>query len=368
MQHPIPIEELPENLRKFVDPKGPVPARMMAAKGMVPLGPTDLVTVMYMLAHDPDGNVAAAANEKCTTLPENIVEGALGSPLDNRVLDFYADKLFKFDDLLEIILLNHSTGDETVARMARRVNERLAEIIATNEQRLLGYPAIIEQLYQNRNARMSTVTRLVELAVRNGIQLTGIAAHKEVEAAIQSELIFEPEGDEPLPADNIFMESLRIGDALEQEIGSEGMDDLDAGADERDSLEAQIGNMNTSEKIRLAQVGNASARSLLVRDANKLVAMAAIKAPSVKDTEIVGYVRNRALCEDVVRYISNQKEWTKLYQVKLNLVENPKTPLPKAMTFLLHLRLPDIRTISRSKNVPAAVAKAAKMHVKRRQC
>lgn len=338
---------------------------MMAAKGMVPLGPTDLVTVLYMLAHDSDENVAKTATEKCTTLPEGIIKGAMGSPLDGRVLDFYADRLFSNDAMLQTILLNHATADETVARMARRVNEALAEIIATNEQRLLGHPAIIEQLYQNRNARMSTVSRVVELAMRNGIQLLGIPAHKEIAAAISTELIIEEDG--PVPSDNIFMDSLRIGDALEQEIGADGSDDMDgAGSEQRDSLEAQIANMNTSEKIRLAQLGNSSARALLVRDANKLVAMAAIKAPSVKDTEVASFVRNRALCEDVIRYIAGQKEWTKLYQVKLQLVENPKTPLPKAMNFLLYLRMPDIKNISRSKNCPAAIAKAAKNHVKRR--
>ncbi len=369
MQHPIPLQELPQNLHKFCDPNGPAPARMMAAKGMIPLGPADIVTVLYLLNYDPDEQVAASAAEKCVGLPENILEGALKSPLDLRVLDFYAGKLAKNDKLMEIILLNHATADETVARCAKTVNERLSDIIATNEQRLLQHPEIIENLYHNRQARMSTVNRAIELAVRNGITLDGIAAFKEAAAAIQGELIIEEEGE--TPADAIFADSLRIGEALEQEIGAEGMEaELDGespSSDGRQSLEAEVGKMNTSEKIRLALLGSSAARSLLVRDSNKLVAMAAIKAPSVKDTEVIGFTRNKALCEDVVRYIAGQRDWTKHYQVKYNLIENPKTPLPKALTFLSHLRMNDLKTISRSKNVPAAIAQAAKNQLKKRQ-
>jgi hypothetical protein len=369
MQHPIPLQELSPNLHKFCDPKGPVPARMMAAKGMIPLGPADILTVLYMLNYDPDEKIKASAFEKCTSLPENIVLGAIKGDLDPRVLDFYAGRFIQNEPLMEVLLLNQTTADETVARCAKRVSEKLGDIIATNEQRLLRHPPIIENLYNNRNARMSTVSRAIELAVRNGITLDGIAAFKEVAAAIQGELIVEEEG--PTPADAMFSDSLYIGDALEHEIGVEGVEaELDGQAPStagRQSLEAQIGRMNTSEKIRLALLGTSAARTMLVRDSNKLVALAAIKAPSVKDTEVIAYTRNRSLAEEVIRYISNQKEWTKLYQVKYNLVENPKTPMPTSMTFLTHMRTNDLKNIARSKNVPAAIAQAARNHLRKRQ-
>ena len=43
------------------------------------------------------------------------------------------------------------------------------EFVATNEQRLLENPRIIELLYMNKNTRMSTADRIVELAARNGL-------------------------------------------------------------------------------------------------------------------------------------------------------------------------------------------------------
>ena len=42
---PVPLDAVPERLRRFADPDGPAPARMMAARGMVPVKGGDLVTI-----------------------------------------------------------------------------------------------------------------------------------------------------------------------------------------------------------------------------------------------------------------------------------------------------------------------------------
>jgi hypothetical protein len=368
MQHPIPLEELSGQLRKFCDPAGPAPARMMAAKGMVPLGPQDLFTVLYQLGHDPDDKVRDAAMDKFGNLPEAIINGALQAPLDPRVLDFSLDRFAKRDEALQLIMTNQGVADETVARCATWAGENLSELIATNEQRMLRHPRIIENLYQNKKARMSTVNRAVELAVRHEIVLENIATYKEVAAAIKGELITEETG--PSPADHMFNDALVLGEELEEEAGPEAVEqeltEEVAASEKRMSIQAQLGAMTTSEKVRMALLGNSSHRAILIRDTNKLVAMAAIKSPSIRDTEAMAYSRNRSLNEDVVRYICAQKDWTKHYSVKLNLVQNPKTPLPKAMSFLMYLRQNDLRTIARNKNVPAAVAKAAKHQLRKR--
>ena len=370
MEHPIPLAELPASLHKFCDPSGPAPVRMMAAKGLVPLGPGDLLTVLYQLSYDPDGQVAAAAGQKSGELPDNIVSGALGGELDPRVIDFYSDKMARNEACLQIIALNQATADETIARVARKSSESLSEIIATNEQRLLRCPQIIEHLYNNRQARMSTVNRAIELAVRNGIVLDGIAAFKEVAAAIQGELIVDEVG--PTPADQAFNQTLSLGEALLLEADGEpdaivkADEDSDLGQ-QRKSLQYNVGKMSVSEKIRTATLGTPAHRALLVRDTNKLVAMAAIKCPQVNEQEVEIYTRNRALSEEIVRHIASTREWTKSYRVKLNLVQNPKTPLPKALNFLSHLRISDINTIARSKNVPQAIAQAARNQIRKRK-
>ncbi|MBK7153229.1 MAG: hypothetical protein IPH72_15895 [Sandaracinaceae bacterium] len=51
---PLLLAELPESPHRFADPRAPGPARLMAAKGLVPTGGGDLVTPMVQLAADPD--------------------------------------------------------------------------------------------------------------------------------------------------------------------------------------------------------------------------------------------------------------------------------------------------------------------------
>lgn len=367
MDHPIPLSELPSALQKFCDPSGPAPARMMAAKGLVPLGPSELVTVLYQLAHDPDEQVSAAAGEKCTTLPENIVQGALGGALDPRVLDFYVDRFRRQDKTLEIIIFNQAVDDETVARVAGWSSEALSEIIATNEQRLLRHPAIIENLYGNKKARMSTVNRASELAVRNDIELKGIAAYKEVKAAIKQELVVEEPGE--TFQDKQFSESMAIGDAIEQATNLDELDEKVEGGVPTEELKyahQKWASFTITEKIRAATLSPAYL-PFAVRDGNRIVAVAAVKSGKLTDSQAVAYARNKTLHEEVVRFIADKKEWTKLYQVKLQLVGNPKTPLPKALNFLAHLREHDLRRVSRDKNVPAAISQAARNHLRKRQ-
>ena len=61
MEHPIPLEELAPEVSRVCGPAAPAPAKLMAARGMMPMPrPGDLVTVLYMLAHDATPALASA--------------------------------------------------------------------------------------------------------------------------------------------------------------------------------------------------------------------------------------------------------------------------------------------------------------------
>ena len=121
-----------------------------------------------------------------------------------------------------------------------------------------------------------------------------------------------------------------------------------------------FGKLKLFEKIRLATLGNAFCRQTLLRDSNRLVAMAAIRSPGITDLEVIRAAGNRAVSEDVIRYIANSKEYLKLYPVKLSLVGNPKCPLALTLKMLPTLRPEDLKNIARSKNVPNALSTAAR--------
>jgi hypothetical protein len=407
-ENPVPVEALSPAALKYAGPNAPLPAKMMAARGLAPLLPRDLVAVVALLGADPDPQVSELASKTLGSLPERILVTALGERLPPKILDAVARRLADQPNYVELLLLNQATEDETVCFLASKAKERQLEIIAQNEQRLLRFPRIIEALYMNPQTRMSTVDRVMELAVRNGIELSGIPVFKEVQAAIlgvrgEAE---PPPAPEPTPpqavppaADSRPLEKLAESwppeapsqpapepvrldelrpppaptEPLLTELSSEEIATLvdercegeaEAPAadaiERRESMTFRISKMTVSQRIRFAVLGNREVRSYLMRDTNRLVAASAIKNPRVTEQEVVTIAQSRSVNDEVIRIVASSREWTKNYRIRLNLVNNPKCPLPSALTLLRSLRANDVKAIAKNKNVPTAVSGMAK--------
>lgn len=369
---PIDLATLPAPAQKILDPKSPAPLRQMAAKGIAPgLKPSDAMTVVVVLSKSDDAAVAAAATATLEKLPAPLLNGALGAGLHEAVLDaiapFYATDLAT----MEKILAQPTIHPSTVATIAARASEAVAELVATNEERLLANPAIIEKLYMNKATRMSTADRVLELAVRNKIELHGIPAYREAAQAIVNELIQEP-SEEPTPDDELFKETEEVAATIELDPAAEDaveVDDETGDEKLRDKflpLFAQLDKMTISQKIRRAMLGTTSERALLVRDRNKLVSSAVVQSPMIQENEIVRITMSRQVGEDVLRLISQDKRWGSSHQIKLNLVQNPRCPLAFSSRLIAHLREHELKALAKSKNVSGAIAKACKQQLERK--
>ncbi len=378
MEHPIQPTNLSPQATKVLDPGAPAQLKMMAASGLAPIPPGDLVKVLYCLSYNSDQAMGQKARESLTKLPENILLSSVEQDLGEGVLDGVAHILIKRQDVIDRIILNQTTSGSTIEWLTRQLRtEASLELVAANESRLLAFPKIIEALYMNSASRMSTVDRVVELAVRNGIELNGIPTFAEAKAAIEGQLIMEPD-DEPSPEDMEFQSALEdeTAEELDVEAVHEILSALEAGTSDSEfeeeeqkkvqTFEASLAGLGVSQKIRIAMLGNSSQRAILIRDSNKLVIMSVLKSPGIAESEVIMYSKARSLPEEAVRYIANKKDWTKAYQVKLNLVNNPRTPLQDALRFLNHLRPNDIRALERSRDVPQGIINAAKQLRKKR--
>ena len=359
---PVPTEEVPQGLRRFVDAAAPGAAKTMAARGMVPVKGGDLVFLLVQLSVDADPAVSKSANETLDGLPDNVLLPACEGELHPAVFHEIALRFSTNDDVLERLASNHGVSDATIARISAHCPERITEIIAVNQQRLLGAPLIIEALYKNRNTRMSTADRLIELAARHDVELTGIPMFEELKKAVQGQLIPEP-SDEPLPGDAAFSNALEK-DADQDAVARDDVDGKEETKKEFVPLQSALRDMNVGEKIRMALLGNAAARSILVRDPNRVVSMAAIASPAMSESEANNAAQSREVSEDVLRYIGRKREWLRSYEIKRNLCNNPKTPLALSMTFLNHLRRNDLRALSRSRGIPGPLKQAAKRRSK----
>ncbi len=370
---PLAGHDLPPAVAALVAAATPV--KLMAARAMAPLRPTEMVIALYQLSFDGDGAVKKAAEAAPAALPDKILLGPLAEPLPASVLYFFAERLpLARHKAFEKVLLNHATSDETFVHLAGRLDESSLEIIFQNEVRLLRCPALVEALYFNKNARMSSVSRALELCVRNHVHPENIPGFDELATA----LLADPNAAAPSVADEAFATAVAPSAAeslasvapllgLDSEEAADGAFDEDPGGETAGEEQSNAGaalikfdEMKIFEKIRLATVGNQYCRQVLIRDTNKVVAMAVVRSPSITDLEIVAAAGNRAVCDDVIRFIANSRVYVKDYAVKQALVNNPKCPLGTSLRLLNFLHQEDLRAISRSKNIPGALSVAAK--------
>ena len=368
----VDIATLPAAAQKILDPKSPAPLRQMAARGIAPgLKPGEAISVIVLLSQSEDEALKTAAQATLDRLPAPLLNGALSGDLPAGVIDLLAPRYVTNAVVMEKMLALPSLASSTVADIAARASEAVAELVATNEERLLSYPAIIEKLYMNKATRMSTADRVLELAVRHKLELTGIPAYKEAAAAIVNELIVEP-SPEPTPDDDLFSEVEKIAQASEIDPDAEDTHEVDETTGEENVVEkflplhAQIAQMSVSQRIRRAMLGNATERSLLIRDRNKLVAQAAIRSPSIQENEVTRIAASRNVTEDVLRIIANDRQWTASHQIKLNLIMNPRCPYVFAAKLVPFLREHELKALAKSKNVTGAIVKAAKQQLERK--
>ncbi len=129
--------------------------------------------------------------------------------------------------------------------------------------------------------------------------------------------------------------------------------------EEEGPLYALIKEMSVGQKIKLAAFGNQTARTILIRDPNKLVSLFVLQNARITDNEIVEFARNKDLDEAVLREIAGNGSWMKLYSVKLAIVANPRVPAPLAIKWLGHVHERDLRRLARSKEIPQVVATQA---------
>ena len=136
------------------------------------------------------------------------------------------------------------------------------------------------------------------------------------------------------------------------------------GADTRASLFQKIQSMTVAEKIDLARNAPKEARTILLRDTNKVVQIAVITSPKITESEIIAIANNKQMSDEVLREIAMNREWLRNYQVRLALVNNPKTPLSIAMAQIPYINQRDLSMLAKSRAIPRPIIVAAQGRLK----
>lgn len=376
----IPLDKFPPNARRFVEPSSPKQMKRMVADALVPMKPVIQVCTLYQFALDDDEDLSRRASASLARLPVPTLIEVVKKPLLPMVLHWICMSLSSSREIVRTILTNSKTQIDTLIAMAQKADEDICELLARNQIRLVESGALVEALFFNPNMRSSSVDRMLDFAARNNMDLPNIPSYQEIVADIQGQTA--KSAAEEAAADAQFRQLMDQAKTEAEEetstdesqtevarpVSAQVFDDEDSEDEERMSRSAagRIRDLNVAQKVRLAMMGSSTERGILIKDTNKLVARSVIRSPAISDSEVMTYAKNKSLLDEVIAYIASNKKWIRHYQVKKNLVNNPKTPLSQTMKFLTHLRTPDLRLVAKSRDVPGPVAKAAKQLIKSR--
>ena len=372
----------------------PQPARMAAARGLLPLPQADLLEALVALRASDDAEIARAAEATLDTQdPESLLGVARDGETSPAVLGYLAARAGAGHSIHEAVTLNVNTPDEAIALLAGATDDgALLELITVNQQRLIRAPAIIEAVINNpartpEAERRARETRREFFEKERGAQQIAeeLRARGQVAAA---EFI---ENSESLGADPSFIEDawliaehIEVSDAdiddswlaLEhlEEIFEESIEQRAAQAErvitdtrmeggdlspERVSLIRRIMLMTVKDRIKLAMKGDREARAILIRDSNKVVATGVIHNPRITDHEVENIAAMRTVADEVLRLIALNRAWARSYPIIHNLARNPRTPIATAMGILPRIRSKDLQHISQNRNVSEAVRRQA---------
>ena len=373
----------------------PQPARMAAARGMLPVPQDVLLELLVALRADSDESVARAAEETLAGQDAaTLLSVAAAQETAPAVLSYLAERPGLAREVQESLALNSSTPDEAVAALARSTQEgAVLDLVSLNQQRLIRAPAIIDAVLANPTRTSDADRRVRETRreffekergarqVADEMRARGLGAAAEFVESAES---FSTEGglsldDAWLIAQHIEVSDVDIDDswlpseryeelldetfeqrqAAAERLVAEASAEGGAAAPERIALIRRIMLMKVKDRIKLGMKGDREARSILIRDPNRIVATAVINNPRITDQEVEAIAAMRTVSDEVLRLIAMNRGWARQYPIIHNLARNPRTPLPTALSILPRLHTRELKGLSQNRNIPDAVRRQA---------
>lgn len=325
---------------RIVQPGAPRDAQLLAARGALPLGDSDLLVVLFLLCNSGDAEIRNTAIKTLRQIPEaRLLEGLKDAALLPQLLELLARARSADVALMHCIITHPATTSRTLLYLAGKAGRGVLARLVEQADRLEGHPDIVDAIMANPATDDQLRAQLGRRA-------------PETESSTDDEAFRdEPEPDMGAEEDCAHDEgrSQEEIEALMRQVEQEGLSKYQI------ALELKV-----AEKIKMGLTGDKEWRSLMIKQANKLIQGAVLKNPRITDGEVLAIAKNKSSSEDLVRMILLNKDWMKNYDIKMALVTHPKTPPPKAMRLVPFLGLKDLKQLAKSRQVSTLVATAAR--------
>ncbi len=351
---------------KILSGEAPAAVCEAAARGAVPVPPEELLRLRVHLARAGAGNAAQLSRAALKEQPAEDLVPVLARPdCPAEVLDYVTRERAEDEQVLAAAVQNPATSDGAILDAVARAGGSALEQIVDNQVRLLRTPDLVKALDAHPGVTGISRSRLHDVKeelARRERRRTGAPVPAVGKPGAQAPgTPAGPAAEEPTPAPAAApsdAEALQEGDAAGEP--AEGAAAEAPPVDEDSDVFIRIMNMKVPEKVELAVKGNREERAILVRDPIKAVALAVLKSPKLTEPEVESIAAMRNVVEDVIRIISENREWTKNYAVIHALCKNPKTPARKAMTLMTRLNNRDLKLLGGDRSVSEIVRNNAR--------
>lgn len=363
--------------------------RLAGARGVLPISREDQIELWSYLRNDPDPDVRLAARENLVGVPASEWRVLLREyAFRKEVFEFASRTLSRQEELASALLQNKSLPDADFAYLAGVLRGGQLEQIIDSQTRLIRYPEAVIALLSNPSIGASQARRLFDLAeqfFRDHSRIPAIfeekfglkvghaggafsaePAPKPAEAAPLAHVVPTPTvAPHKVPPSSTPAVEEPIHEAgeevAEETTGTEALGEAAELEDEgHKTLYQRLLTMSVPQKIGLAFNGDKEARSLLIRDSNKVVQEAVLNSPKLTDGEVESICKMRNLSEEILRKIARNGEWMKTYSIMKALVSNPKTPPGVVLPMVIRLNDFDLKQTIKDKNVSEVVRREAK--------
>lgn len=246
---------------------------------------------------------------------------------------------------------NQAIPFEFLQKIAAHGDIHMLEALLDNQVKLIAYPEILTEMEKNPHATNFIKGKIKEfrefyLAVEVE-KIPEEAVLEEVKEIIIQEQQEVSKGKTEVKAKEKAKEE-EEGDLEIEKVAQKALNALQ-----------EINNMNIAERVKLALSGTKTQRMILIKDSNKMVSMAVLESPKIGIDEVLLLARNRSVPGEIIARISQRRDWTKNYNIILELVQNPKTPVKEAMSYVKQLHIRDLQLLSRDKNIPPSIRQIA---------
>ncbi len=308
----------------------------LAAGGLLPLPPEQLLPLQVTLARGADAEIAERAAASLRTIDPRVASPFLAQDAGPAELAFFAAEN-THPVVLETILRRRDVPRQLLVDLARRLSPDLQEMLLLRQDAIVEEPAILDALEANRQISQYTQRRVREYREHLLPQRSAAARAAFAEAE-----------------ERLSDEELSVAIAAVRRLPAEGE------AEEHTGLsEGQIRMLSVPQRLRLTRGASRSMKQILLRDPNSQVAVAVLHHNNFSEQEMEQIARSRQVPEEVLLDVSKRREWVARYGICRSLVGNPKTPVAISVRLLPRISVRDLKLISRDRNLADAVRSSA---------